>query len=92
MIAQKKMGVDVYTFYLSGGGQLHYSPVVAGYPLAAAFPAVHPFAAVGVFVSNKYAPTRFDQVFFFSKKIICSKEDFTPQPICCQVGELGESR
>jgi hypothetical protein len=57
-----------------GQPELDHAPVVAGHPLAAALPAVHPLAALGVLVLDEHAPPRLEQVFLLGEKVVAGRQ------------------
>ena len=66
---QGKIGVDIESCNVPGSGQFDHGPVVPGHSFPAAFPSVHPFAAVGIFISYKNSPAGFNEIFLFREVV-----------------------
>ena len=71
--------------------QLHDAPVVARDAAAAGFPAVHPFAVVGIFVGNENAAAGLKEVFFLGEKLVVREEGNAAEAGRGQVDEAGWS-
>jgi hypothetical protein len=67
--------------------ELDYRPIVSRRAFAAAFPTVHPFAAVGVFVGDENPARGQNEVFFFCEEIVGGIQYFTAEPFGSQVSE-----
>jgi hypothetical protein len=94
VIAKEKVGVYVKATEDTWRGQLYYTPVMTGGALSATFPAVHPFAPIGVFAFYKNAPSGLNEVFFFCKEVIGGVQYLTSKACGSQVGvlcEIGDS-
>src|SRR3989442_2043893 len=75
MIAEEMIRIDIDLPDDAGETEPDDAPVVTGRPPPPGLPAVHPLAAVGVFVRNKHSPPGLDEVFFRSKELIIRQED-----------------
>src|SRR5436189_24568 len=84
-------GID-FAMYLALGGELYDAPIMTCCSFPATFPAIHPFAAISIFICNKYTPAGFQQVLFFRKKIIAAQQCFASQSFSSKVGEMSECR
>ena len=91
VIAQKVVGVNVKSLDDAAGTELQNGPVVAGNAFPAAFPAIHPLAAIDVLVFNKNPAAGLDEVFHLGKKIIAAGQRLASEALGCKIGEVGES-
>jgi hypothetical protein len=57
-----------------------------GNPLAAAFPAIHPFAVIIKFVCDEHGRRRINQAVAGSEELVRSRNHLGPQPGLGQVG------
>lgn len=74
-VACEEGRVDVKTLDAARQSQPDYAVIVAGRAFATAFPAVHPFAVVRVFVREENRSFNFEKVFLLCKKIIGREDD-----------------
>src|SRR5688572_24098235 len=79
MVTQEMVGVDIQSHNLSGRCQPDDHPVVAFGPFPAAFPSIHPFTSISIFIRNKNSAPRLDKVFFCRKEIIRTDQYFSSE-------------
>ena len=80
MIAKEMIGVDVDLPNHPTQSELDNTPIVTGRAAAAGFPAVHPFAALGVFVGKENAATWFEKVLLLGKKFVIRDQRHPTNP------------
>src|SRR5205085_8615187 len=69
--------------------ELHHTPVVPGCAATAALPAVHPLAAVGVFVRNENAATGFEEIFLLREELVVSHQRLPSDALRRQIDQAG---
>src|SRR6266702_961793 len=90
IVAAEEAGVDDDAADDAGNAKANRGVIVSGSALAAALPAVHPLAAVGVL---RLAPDRlglFDEVLFFGEEVVGGVEHRAAEALRGEVGKLAE--
>jgi hypothetical protein len=83
--------IDINLFDDAAQSKLHDAPIVSGCPAAPCFPAVHPFATVGILVRDENSATGFEEVFFLSEEFVVREEHGTTQSLGGEIDEAGGS-
>src|SRR5205814_4353766 len=77
-------------FHHAGSAESEDGEVVSGSALAAALPAVHPFAAIGVVVLFPYRRVWLEEIFFLGEEIVGRIEHRTAEPLGREIDQIAE--
>src|ERR1700704_4716953 len=83
------IGIDVDLANDSAQAQLNDAPIVSRRPASSAFPSIHPFAAVGVFIGNKNSATGLEEILLLCKELIIRENRNAADPCRCKVDKTG---
>ena len=89
MVSEKMVGIDVDLFNNAAQAELNGAPVISGSAAAPAFPAVHPFAVIGVFVGNENSAPGFEKILFFREKFVVREKGHAADAFGGEIDEAG---
>src|SRR4030081_1092924 len=89
MITEEMVRIDVDLANDSAQSQLNHTPIVSRRPASSAFPSIHPFAAVGVFIGNKNSATRLEEILLLCKELIIRDYRAAAEACRCKVDKTG---
>ena len=92
MITQEMVRIDVDMFDDAAQTQLNNTPVMSRSAPAPRLPPIHPFAAVGVLVSDENSVTRLQEIFFLGEELIVREESGAADPGRDQINKTGGGR
>src|SRR4051812_32597515 len=87
MISEEVIRVDIDRLDDATQAQRDDRPVVSGSSSAACFPSIHPFAAIGVLISDENSATGLQQIFFLGEKFIIREQGFSANALGREVDQ-----